>query len=340
MNPDHTTSSPTPRQSTRELTYIQAVVAAQRWALEQYPDVVVYGEDVGKPGGPFGSARGLQDRFGPGRVFDTPISETAMLGAAVGAAMRGLRPVVEIMFMDFTLVALDAIVNQAANVRYVSRGAWTAPLTVRTQQGVAPGSCAQHSQSLEAFFAHVPGLHVAVPATPQDAYELLRTAIATDDPAIVIENRTLYGERAEVTVGGPLEPLGGARVVRAGGDVTVVAWSKMVGAALEAADRLAAGGTDVEVVDLRWLAPLDMGTVLASVARTGRLVIAHEATLTGGFGGEIAARAAADAFFSLDAPIVRVGAPPTRIPAAPSLQAAVVPGTDEIVAAVEGLAAV
>jgi pyruvate dehydrogenase E1 component beta subunit len=320
--------------ATTSLTYAKALNAALDRALAEFPEAILYGEDVAIPGGVFGVTKGLRDAHGD-RVFDTPISETAMLGAAVGAALVGRRPIVEIMWADFSLVALDALVNQAANVRYVSAGRLTAPLTVRTQQGVLPGSCAQHSQSLEALFAHVPGLRVAMPADPGQAYALLLAAIACDDPAIVIEHRAFYHALSgEVALGAPVEPVGGARVVRPGRDVTLVAWGPMLHAALEAADSLATEGVEAEVLDPRWLAPFDTDAVVASVARTGRLVVAHQANITGGFGAEVAARVAREAFWHLDAPIERVGVPDTRIPAAPHLQAALVPGARDIADAV------
>jgi pyruvate dehydrogenase E1 component beta subunit len=316
------------------LTYAKAVNAALARALEEFPEALLYGEDLAIPGGVFGVTKGLRDQFGD-RVFDTPISETAMLGAAVGAAMMGRRPIVEIMWVDFSLVAFDQIVNQAANVRYVSAGRLTAPLTIRTQQGILPGSCAQHSQSLEALFAHVPGLRVAMPADPQQAYTLLLAAIACDDPAIVIEHRAFYHTLSgEVALDGPIEPVGGARVVRPGSHVTIVALGPMVQAASEAADQLALEGIEAEVIDPRWITPLDTRTILDSVGRTGRIVIAHQANVTGGFGAEIAARVASEGFWSLDAPVERVGVPDMRIPAAPVLQAALVPGVADIAAAV------
>ncbi len=243
--------------------------------------------------------------------------------------------VVEIMWVDFSLVAFDQLVNQAANVRYISAGRLTAPLTVRTQQGILPGSCAQHSQSLEALFAHVPGLRVAMPADPGQAYALLLASIACDDPAIVIEHRAFYHTLSgEVALDAPIEPVGGARVVREGRHATLVAFGPMVHVGLEAADQLGREGIEVEVIDPRWIAPFDTATVVASVGRTGRLVIAHQANVTGGFGAEIAARVGREAFWSLDAPIERVGVPDTRIPAAPVLQEALLPGADDIAAAV------
>ncbi len=320
--------------ATATLTYAKALNAALERALAEMPETILYGEDVAGPGGVFGVTRGLRDRFGE-RVFDTPISETALLGAAVGASLMGRRPIVEIMWVDFSLVAFDQLVNQAANVRYVSGGRLHAPLTVRTQQGILPGSCAQHSQSLEAFFAHVPGLRVAMPADPGQAYALLLAAIAADDPAIVIEHRAFYQALSgEVALGAPIEPVGGARLLRSGGAATIVAWGPMVHSALEAAETLAADGIETDVIDPRWIAPFDTETVVASVGRTGRLVIAHQANVTGGFGAEVAARIAGEAFWSLDAPIERVGVPDMRIPAAPVLQQALIPGADAIAAAV------
>lgn len=316
------------------LTFRDAVNLALDHALADDPKTLVFGEDVAAPGGIFGCTRGLQERYGT-RVFDTPISESAILGAAVGSSMMGLRPVVEIMWVDFALVALDQLVNQAANVRYVSRGRLSAPLTVRTQQGMLPGSCAQHSQSLEAIFTHIPGLRVAVPSTPQDAYSLLRAAIADDDPAIVIEHRALYTTLSgDVLTGDDAEPIGGAKVTREGTDVTLIAWGTSYTDAETATRELADDGASVELINPRWLAPLDMETIALSVQKTGRLVVAHEANIVGGFGGEIAARVGSECFWSLEAPIERVGLPNTRVPAAPALQAALKPGVADIKAAV------
>ncbi|BCJ68917.1 alpha-ketoacid dehydrogenase subunit beta [Polymorphospora rubra] len=316
------------------LRYIQAVNHALAWALDSRDDTVYFGEDVALPGGPFGATKGLHKRFGDRRIFDTPISETGFLGMALGSAMTGLRPIAEIMYADFAFVAMGQIVNQIANTRYSSGGRWTAPLVIRMQQGYSPGACAQHSQSIEAYFAHTPGLRVALPSNPDDAYQMLRTAVTSDDPVVVAEARMLYPTRGEVRLDAPVEPVGGAKVVRAGTDATVVAWSRLVPVAVDAANQLAAEGIEVEVVDLRWLNPLDFDTVAASVGRTGRLVVAHEANLTGGFGAEIAARAADECFADLRAPVRRVAAPDVPMPAAPSLQAAVVPEAAAVVDAV------
>jgi acetoin:2,6-dichlorophenolindophenol oxidoreductase subunit beta len=318
---------------TAELTYSTAINAALTRALSDLPEAILFGEDVAVPGGVFGVTRGLRKQFGD-RVFDTPISEAAILGSAIGAAMVGRRPIAEIMWVDFTLVALDQIVNQAANIRYVSRGEASAPITIRTQQGSAPGACAQHSQSLEAFFAHVPGLRVCMPASPQDAYDLLLAAIYCDDPALVIENRTLYhGPKSTVTIGGGIQPAQGARIMLEGTELTLVTWGAMTAKALVAARQCAEAGIGVEVIDMRWLRPLDMPAVLASVAKTGRLAVAHEAHLTGGVGAEIVAQVA-ESGFPLRSRPCRVATPDVRVPAAPALAAAVIPSADRITDAV------
>lgn len=319
---------------TPTLRYIQAVNRALGWALESRSDTVYFGEDVALPGGPFGATKGLHKQFGDRRIFDTPISETGFLGMALGAAMTGLRPIAEIMYADFVFVAMDQIVNQIANLHYSSNGRWSAPLVIRMQQGYSPGSCAQHSHSPEAYFAHTPGVRLALPSSADDAYQMLRTAVECDDPVIVAEARMLYPTRGEVRIDAPVEPMGGAKIVRPGADATVVAWSRLVPAAVEAADRLSADGIDVEVVDLRWINPLDFDTVAASIARTGHLVIAHEANRTGGFGAEIAARAAEECFSDLRAPVVRIATPDLPMPAAPVLQAEVIPDVDTVVAGV------
>jgi 2-oxoisovalerate dehydrogenase E1 component len=313
-----------------ELTYGKAVNEALRRELAARPEVLVYGEDVGHAGGIFGVTRALQQDFGEQRVFDMPIAEAAILGSAVGAAMEGLRPIVEIMWADFMLVALDQLINQAANVRYVSGGRHGAPLVVRTQQGATPGSCAQHSQSLEALLAHIPGLRIGVPATPQDAHSMLRAAVADDDPVVLFEARALYGRKQTVSLGGRREGVGGARVRREGGDLAILSWGRMALAAEEAASALAERGIEATVVDLRWLSPLDDEAIAAAVSRTNRVLVAHEANVTGGFGAEIAARIGERHFGELDAPVRRVGAPDVRIPPAPVLQEALLPSAASI----------
>lgn len=319
------------------LTFGEAVNRALRRALEDDERVLVFGEDVGEPGGVHGITRGLRKRFGD-RVFDTPISEAAILGTALGSSLFGMRPVAEIMWADFSLVALDQLVNQAANTRYVSAGKLYAPMTVRTQQGTTPGSCAQHSQSLEAFFAHVPGLRVCMPATVQDAYDLLSTAIRVDDPVIVIENRGLYfGEKQEITIGGQIAPMGGAARRHDGDDITIVTWGALVHSGVAAAEQLAQEGINADLIDLRWINPLDLDTILASVSRTGRVLVAHEANLTGGFGAELATQITSAAFHELRVPVARLGTPDIRMPAAPHLQAALLPDVNRIAQAAKDL---
>jgi pyruvate dehydrogenase E1 component beta subunit len=270
------------------------------------PRVVALGEDLGR-GGIFGQYRGLQAEFGAERVIDTPISEATIVGAAVGMALTGLRPVVEMRVVDFALCAIDEIVNQAAKNRYMFGGQGRVPLVIRMPSGIWSASAAQHSQSLEAWFAHIPGLVVVAPATPQDNHALLAAAIACDDPVVYLEHKELWGESAEVD---PAEraQLGRARVCRAGRDLTLVSWSKALHAAIKAAEQAAARGRDVEVIDLRTLWPWDRETVLASAARTGRLLVVHEAVEVAGFGAEIAATAAE----ALGVRVARLGAP--RIP--------------------------
>lgn len=314
----------------------RAVRAALRHELAADPRVFIAGIDVGAGGNVFGLTRGLLEEF-PGRVRDTPIAETAIIGMGIGAAMAGLRPVVEIMYSDFLAVCFDQLVNQAAKLRYMTGGRATVPLTVRTQFGAGRSSGAQHSQSLEAMLAHVPGLAVVMPSTPADAYGLLRSAIAYDGPVIVIEHRLLYEKAGPGFAPDHLVPIGTAAVRRVGADVTIVAWSRMAAESLAAAERLAADGIDAEVIDLRTIAPLDWDTVLSSFAKTNRMVIAQEAVIDFGVGAEIAARAVDAGFWSIDAPVLRIGAPPTPAPYSPSLEQAWVPTGHQVEAAVRRL---
>ncbi len=325
----------TSSQQTLEMSYAKAINAALHRALSEMPSTILFGEDVAKPGGVFGVTKDLQKSFGVSRVFDTPISETAMLGTAVGAAMCGVRPIVEIMWIDFSLVAMDQIVNQAANVRYVSAGKLQAPMTIRTQQGALPGSCAQHSQNLEAMYAHVPGLRVGIPATPQDAYDILLTSIACDDPTLVIENRGLYHTLTDkVSINGPIQTSFDAHITRKGDDITIVTWGSMLHRAHEAADALKSEHSiHAEVINARWIAPFDWKTLVNSVQRTGRLLIVHEAVMTGGFGAEIAATIHKECFASLKKPVVRLATPDIRIPAAPHLQDVLIPSKEKIIKA-------
>ncbi len=293
--------------------------------------VMVAGIDVAAGGNVFGLMRGLHDRFGD-RVRDTPISETAIMGLGVGAAMAGMKPVVELMYLDFIGVCLDQLLNQAAKMPFMTGGAAAMGLTVRTQFGAGRSSGSQHSQSLEVLLAHIPGLSVVMPSTPADTYGLLRAAIQDPNPVVFIENRLLYGLKGPRPPADHVVPIGKAKVVREGNDVTVVSVSRMVHEALAAAEMV--DGVSVEVIDLRTVAPLDMETVLASVEKTGRLVIAHEAVIPFGIGAEIAAAVARDAFWHLDAPIERVGAAATPPPYAPSLEKAWLPDRDDIAAAI------
>src|SRR3984893_15684411 len=276
---------------TKTVSYIQAVNEALSRELATRPEVLIYGEDVGFAGGIFGASRGLQKNYGAERVFDTPISESAILGSAVGAALMGMKPIVEIMWGDFMLVALDQIVNQAANVRYITGGRSGAPIVVRTQQGATPGSCAQHSQCLEALLAHIPGLRVAVPATPQDAYSILRTATASPDPCVLFEARGLYQTTGPVNFTDVIEPIGKSRLHKPGRDAVIVTWGTMLQVALDAATQLAEEGVDVGVLDLRWLCPLDNDGLRSAVkSASGKVIVLHEANRTGGFGAEVVAR--------------------------------------------------
>lgn len=300
--------------------------------------VVVAGIDVGDGGNVFGLTRGLRERFGD-RVRDTPISETAIVGFGVGAAMAGMRPVVEVMYLDFVGVCFDQLVNQAAKLPFMTGGHAEMSLVVRTQFGAGRSSGSQHSQSLEALLAHIPGLTVVMPSTPADAYGLLRAAIHDPNPVVYIENRLLYGMKGPRPPADHVATIGQATVLRPGRDVTVVSVSRMVHEALAAAEELCDDGIDVEVIDLRTVAPLDMPAVIQSVCRTSRLLIAHEAVVPFGIGAEIAATVAKEAFWDLDAPIERVGAAPTPAPYSPVLEAAWLPGRAEITAAIRRMAA-
>jgi 2-oxoisovalerate dehydrogenase E1 component len=317
----------------------RAIRAVLRHELAADPRVFIAGIDVGAGGNVFGLTRGLLADF-PGRVRDTPIAETAIIGMGVGAAMAGMRPVVEIMYSDFIAVCFDQIVNQAAKLQYMTGGKVSVPLTIRTQFGAGRSSGAQHSQSLEVMLAHVPGLAVVMPSTPADAYGLLRAAIAYDGPAIVIEHRLLYERSGPGFAPEHMVPLGKAAVLRSGSHVTIVSWSRMARESLAVADRLSAEGIDAEVIDLRTIAPLDWDTVLGSFAKTNRMVIAQEAVTDFGVGAEIAARAVDAGFWNIDAPVVRVGAPPTPVPYSQALEAAWVPGESQIEVAVRRVVSV
>lgn len=315
------------------MTYAKAIGRALADAMRADERVFVIGEDV-SAGGPFTITAGLVAEFGPERVRDTPISEAAICGIAIGAAQSGLRPVLEIMYIDFLTLALDQLVNTAAKARFMSGGQLSVPMVLRTQGGAGQRAGAQHSQSLESWLCHVPGLKVVMPSRAADAAGLLASAIADPDPVVVVENKTLYFRPDPLPDVLAAVPLGRAAIVRPGRDVTVVALSRMVHEALAAADALATEGIEVEVIDPRTLVPLDLDTITASVQRTNHLVVAHEAVGPGGFGAEIAAAVGHAAFDDLDAPIVRVAAPFQPIPVSPGLEDAYLPGAADVRAAV------
>ena len=320
-----------------ETTYIKAITATLARAMRADDRVFILGEDVAE-GGPYTATAGLAEEFGAERVLNTPISEAAITGVAIGAAQSGMRPVLEIMFIDFITLALDQLVNAAAKAHFMSGGQLRVPLVLRTQGGAGQRGAAQHSQSLESWLVHVPGLKVVMPSRAADAAGLLASAIADPNPVVFIENKTLYFRTGEVPDPAPPVPLGEAATLRAGGDVTIVALSRLVDDALAAADRLASeDGIEAEVIDPRTLVPLDLETIVESVKRTGRLVVAHEAVRHGGFGAEIAAQVQEAAFDFLDAPVARVGAPFTPIPLSPPLEDAYIPGADEVVDAVRAM---
>lgn len=317
-----------------EMRYLRAINQALADAMAADPTVILLGEDVGEAGGSFGASRGLRDRFGAERVLDTPISEAALAGAAVGAALSGLRPVAEIMFMDFTTLVMDALVNQAAKARFMFGGQRSVPMVLRTPHGGGLGAGPQHSQCLEAWFAHVPGLKVVCPSDPASAYGLLRAAIEDPDPVIFIEHKALYAMKGEVPDDAAVLPLGRAAILREGRDATIVAYGAAVHTALAAAKQLAEEGIEAEIVDLRSIQPWDEATVLASLSRTHRLVVVHEAVEAFGVGAEIVARMADIGFDELDGPILRVAAPFMPVPFSKGLETAYLPSPERIAAAV------
>ena len=317
-----------------ELSYREAVRDALSRAMRQDDDVFVMGEDIAEMGGSMGVTQGMLAEFGAERVRNTPISEMGIVGAGIGAAMQGMRPVVEIMYEDFLTLSLEQIVNQAAKHRYMSGGQLKVPLTVRTQGGAGWSPGAQHAQQLEAWLVHIPGLKVVFASTPEDVRGLLWTSIYDDNPVIFFEHRTLYGVKGEVPEEIEPIPLGRARVHRQGEDVTVVATGRLVHEALQAAQEAEKEGISVEVFDPRTLQPLDEGALVDSVKKTNRCVVAHEAVTRMGYGAEIAAVVQHDAFDWLDAPVERVGARFTPIPFAPVMEAFVVPHAEDVLQAI------
>ena len=330
---------PAETQLTRELTYMEALREALAQAMEADERVFLIGEDVGVYGGAFGVSHGLIERFGPERVRDTPISEAAIAGACLGAALAGMRPVGEIQFMDFVTLSMEQLVLQAAKVRFMFGGKATVPL-LRMPGGAGTGAAAQHSESLENWFVHVPGLKVVMPSNPYDAKGLLLSAIEDDNPVIFVEHKLLYKVKGPVPEEMYRVPLGRSAVVREGNDLTVVATGLMVQRALEAAETLSReDGIELAIVDPRTLNPLDDEPIIASVARTGRLLVVHEAVGTGGYGGEIVARvAASEAFDYLDAPIRRLAGRDVPIPYNRELERAAIPQVEEIIAEARALA--
>jgi len=323
----------------REITYLEAVREAMVDEMRRDETVFLIGEDVGRYGGAFGVSLGMLDEFGPERIRETPISEAAIAGAATGAAMMGMRPIAEIMFMDFLTISMNQLVNQAGKIRFMFGGKAKVPLVLRTPAGSGTGAAAQHSQSLEAWFVHAPGIKVVAPATPYDAKGLLLASIRDNNPVLFMEHKLLYRTKGVVPEGDYTVPLGQAVVSRTGQDISIIAYSIMVPRALEAAEQLAEEEIEVEVVDLRSLKPLDNETIIKSVSKTGRVLIAHESPKTGGFGGEVAAMIAdSEAFDFLDAPIRRLCGRDIPIPYNRNLERATVPQVENIVAATRELA--
>jgi acetoin:2,6-dichlorophenolindophenol oxidoreductase subunit beta len=317
-----------------ELSYREAVRDALSTAMRQDEDVFIMGEDIAEMGGSMGVTQGMLDEFGPERVRNTPISEAAIVGTGIGAAMQGMRPVVEIMYEDFLTLSAEQVINQAAKHRYMSGGQLKVPLTIRTQGGAGWSPGAQHAQQLEAWFVHIPGLKVVFASTPTDVRGLLYSSIYEDNPVIFFEHRTLYGIKEEAPDEWEPIPLGEARVQREGGDVTVVATGRLVHEALAAADQAEEQGISVEVVDPRTLQPLDEGAIVDSVKKTNRCVVAHEAVSRMGFGAEVVSVVQYQAFDWLDAPIERVGAKFTPLPFAPVMEEWVVPHAEDVLQAV------
>ncbi len=317
------------------LTYREAVVRAMDEEMAHDENVIFFGEDVAKAGGVFKVTPGLYEKYGSMRVRDTPISETAIIGAGVGAAVTGMRPVVELMFADFAAVALDQIINQAAKFRYMSGGQLKVPMTIRAAQGAGAGFASQHSQCVEAWFMHAPGLKVVVPSNPADVVGLLKTAIRDDNPVVFLEHKLQYAEKGEVPDEEYLIPFGVANLVRQGTDVTVVATQRMVAVAEKAADELAQQGISCEVIDPRTLVPLDLDTIINSVKKTGRLITVEEALHAGGWGAEIATKVTDEAIWYLEGPVVRVTMNASIVPFSGPLEEYLIPSKDNVIAAVQ-----
>ena len=320
-----------------EMSYRKAVSKALHEALLNDSSLYLFGEDVGGYGGSYAVTKGFLEEFGPERIIDTPISESAMVGLGTGAAMAGLRPVVEIMTINFTLLAMDQIVNHAAKLRYMSGGQYTAPIIIRTVTGGGAQLGATHSQSLEGWFASVPGLKVVVPSDPKDALGLFRAVMSEQDPVIFVEHLLLYSSKGEVPENDYVIPIGKAEVKKNGDDITIISYSRMVLVALEAAQKLTEMDISVEVVDLRSLAPLDIETVLKSVRKTGHALVVEEACRTGGFGAEVASQVQEFAFDYLDGPVIRVAGEDVPIPYSRPLEKMAIQTADSIIVAVKNI---
>ncbi len=314
-----------------EIMYRDALRQALFEEMEKDPTVFIMGEGIGERGGSYKVTEGLLAEFGPGRVMDTPLSEPAFTGAGVGAALAGTRPIVEILFVDFTTLIMDQLINQAAKYEFMSGGQGKVPLVVRTQGGAGNGLAGQHSQSLEAIFYHIPGLKLVMPSAPYDAKGLLKAAIRDDDPVIFLEHKLLYMTKGEVPEEDYIVPLGQADVKRSGDDITLITYSYMTLKCLEAAEALQKEGISVEVVDLRTLTPLDKETILQSVEKTGRAIVVHEAVKRGGVGGDIAAMIMEEAYDDLDAPVMRIAGKNTTIPYNLELEKVCIPTVEDIV---------
>jgi acetoin:2,6-dichlorophenolindophenol oxidoreductase subunit beta len=314
----------------KPITYVQAFNEAVRLSMREDPNIFCAGEDIGGFGGVFGTYAGIQKEFGELRCFDTPIAEQAIVGLGVGAAVTGLRPIVDLMFMDFICVAMDQIVNQAAKLKYMFGGTAVLPLTITTAGGAGLSAAAQHSQSLEAILCHIPGLKVVYPSSPYDMKGLMVSCIREDNPTVMVKNKRLLGMSGDVPEELYAIPLGVAEIKRPGNDVTIVAVGRMVNEALTAAKTLADDGIDCEVIDPRTLQPLDSATIVASAKKTNRIVVVHEAVRFGGIGAEIAAQIQEDAFDYLDAPVARIGAPFSPVPFSPALEQHYVPNPGRI----------
>ena len=319
----------------KETTVLEAIREAIAEEMERDSNVFMIGEDIGQFGGALGQTKGLFERFGDERILDTPISEAAIVGAAVGASMLGMRPIADIMFTDFSTLAMDQIINQAAKARFMSGGKVSVPMVIKMQSGAGRGKAAQHSQSFEAIYSHIPGLKVVMPSTPYDAKGLFKSAIRDNDPVVYMEHGSLYGIKGQLPEEDYTVPMGVGDIKREGKDISIITYSYMVHKALGAAEILEADGIDAEVVDLRTLRPMDTEIITASVKKTHRAVVLHEACITGGIGGEIVAKIAENVFDYIDAPIKRVGIPDVPIPYAKSLEDTIVPNEETLISCIK-----